>query len=185
MTEELRTFVVERVARNYHREDPRLAIPSAARLAQVLDNQQVAAADAILKERNVPPLRQILAQGRLMVFQFGSDFSILPPQGRELLLTLEGLGDQIRATQGELQAHPVMADFAPRPQKLDEFERVLWQFHVLHNRLLLVRQTGEFGANLVRTGASGNQARAGRFDYRAKRTCRDNRGRAQAVGDDD
>jgi hypothetical protein len=95
-----------------------------------------------------------------MVFQFGSDFSILPPQGRELFLTLEGLGDQIRATQAEIQAHPVMTDYAPQPQRLDEFERLLWQFHVLHNRLLLVRQTGEFGAILVRAGASGNQARA-------------------------
>ena len=86
LTDDLRTFIVERVARNYHREDPRLAIPAAARLAQILDNQQVAAADSILKDRGVPPLKQILAQGRLMVFQFGSDFSILPPQGRELLL---------------------------------------------------------------------------------------------------
>lgn len=161
LAEDVRRYVVERVAGNYYREDPRLAVIAAARVAQILDHRQVEAADALLKERNVPPLRQILAAGRLMVFQFGSDFSILPPQGRELLLTLEGLGDQIRATQDEVQAHPLLRDFAPRPQKLDEFERTFWQYHVLHNRLLLVRQIGEFGAMLVRAGAdSGSQARA-------------------------
>jgi len=121
----------------------------------------VAAADALLAERSVPPLKQILAAGRLMIFQFGSEQAILPPQGKELLLTLEGLGDLISATQAEAQSHPLMSDYAPRPQRLDEFERVFWQFHVLHNRLLVTQQTGEFGALLVRAGADArNQARA-------------------------
>lgn len=116
--------------------NPAGLLQAAAPMVRKLDAARAAEVDAYLAEKDKPSLASMLAGARLQLVEQGLPLNIEPPKGRELLATLEGFKKIIDDTLAEKATHAAMQLPAPgQPDSVLEYERLIWDLHVLDNRL--------------------------------------------------
>ncbi len=118
---------------------PIIARMSDARLKQL---------NAELTKRNVPTVGQQLVEARMSLIRQGMAKQLPTPKFRERLLVMKSLADVVEQILIEFADHPLVAGSADAPEDMAEFERALWDLHVLDNQLLSGERTSSYGIQL-------------------------------------
>jgi hypothetical protein len=126
-----------------------------------LDGKQLAAVDARLAERNVPPAGQLLADARLALVQQGLADQLPKVQVREAVLVLPALEEEAIRALDLKKRSAVMVDPLPMAATVEEYEHLLWDVHVLRNRLEASLRAAQYTA---RVAQSVNRQQAARLD---------------------
>jgi hypothetical protein len=119
----------------HERGTPRGLIEVLAPYTARISDGQLAATDEILAESGIPPVAELLAGARIALVEQNQADSLPAPKGRELILTMRGLADRIEQLVSDCNGHAAFDDSAPQPANFDQFEELLWEMHVLENRL--------------------------------------------------
>ena len=141
----VKSTIVERVIPAYRSDDALSAIKLFSPLVARMNDEQVAAVDALLKENDVPESRQLITEARLTLMRFGQVRGIPSPRGTELRLLSLSLDERIDRIVAKAEGHRVMATELPSPKDLEEYEGFFWDAHVLGNELINVRKIAVYG----------------------------------------
>ncbi len=124
----------------------KLLAPFVARL----NDEKLQAVDAILSEREIPAVGELLADARLALLQQGFARQMPRASAQEAVLLLPELQKHLQEILNNADAQPVMADVLPTPDGIEEYEDLLWSVHVLNNQLTHARVIGEYMAALAK-----------------------------------
>ena len=103
-----RTALIEEVAPAYRSGDPLRILNALSPLMNGLDDGQIAEANALLAEHEVPSIQQLLGDARLTLVHQGKSDRLPKPGPRELVMTLDVLKDRAEQVLHALRQHPVI-----------------------------------------------------------------------------
>ena len=143
---------VSKIARSaaaaFHKGDSIRLWHDLAPAAEKLDDQHFASLQQELARRKLPGLGDLLVDIRMKLIQQNLAAALPAPGNRERLLLLEAL--EVRATKllSETGQHPIITD-PTQPANLGQYESLLWDVHVLHNRLLSAKRAALFAEQIA------------------------------------
>ncbi|MBW3541018.1 MAG: hypothetical protein KY476_12165 [Planctomycetes bacterium] len=114
-----------------------------------LTEAQIEGLDAALGDEGIPPVRRLLVEARLALVQQNLASSLPEPEIRERLLLLRAVAEHIDEWLRETREHPLVTGSEPPARSMTEFERQLWEIHVLRNKLLSALRTSAYGTTLA------------------------------------
>lgn len=117
-----------------------------ADIARKSNESQAAAIDGYLESLAQPPLARIIVGAYLRMAEQNIDLKGTAPKGKELALVLEGIQSVTQEVLAERQTHHMFqTPTADQLQEFGEFERRLWDAHVLENRIESAWRTAKLG----------------------------------------
>jgi hypothetical protein len=114
---------------------------------------QVETLDRALAAQEVPGVGELLVELRMNLVQQNLANALPDPQIRERMLVLAALRDRTAAILEEHRTHPLVAGTSEAPESLVEYERLLWEIHVLRNKLLTAARATQY-AQLLADGVT-------------------------------
>lgn len=150
-----REMLTQRVIPAHRLGNPTVLIQTLSPILPRLTEAQLKDANRLLADEGVPPIGELLADARLLLIHQQVENRLPLPRGRELLLTIHELHDRIRSSLNDQDAHVIMSDPLPQPGKLAEFKKLLWEVHVLDNRLSNAQHMAQYAAR-IRASAKFN-----------------------------
>lgn len=142
-------ITLERVVQAYYAGDSAgvwtALSPAVVRLSEV----QIERLDQALAAQEVPGVGELLVGVRMNLVQQNLGHALPEPQMKERMLVLSALRDRVQAIVAEQTAHPLVSGEGDLPQSLVEFERTLWDVHVLRNKLLTASRATEYAQALA------------------------------------
>jgi hypothetical protein len=112
-------------------------------------DEQIAAVDAALADRDIPSIRELLLAARMSLMRQNLTSALPEPGVRERLLTLEALREEWQGILQSKNEHPLLAGAVPEPQNLEEYEERAWDIHVLQNLLLTAERSTQYARELA------------------------------------
>ncbi|MBW3541020.1 MAG: hypothetical protein KY476_12175 [Planctomycetes bacterium] len=120
-----------------------------APLVPKLSDEQIEALDGALAAEQVPSVGQLLVDARLALVQQDLSSALPEPQIKERLLTLRALAERIDGWLQESDRHPLLSGKEPSARSMIDFERQLWELHVLRNKLLSAARAAQYAGDLA------------------------------------
>jgi hypothetical protein len=140
---------VEAAAAGWHRGDPAVVIERLAPLVARGDADRLEAIERCLAANAAPHAGQLLAGARQSLALHGEP-SRTKLSAREAVLVLPELERQLQIVWQAVDASRVRADPLPDADSMAEFERLLWDAHVLENRLASAQELAAAMARFAR-----------------------------------
>ena len=145
---------IEGVSRAYFKGDSVLAWKLLAPIVEQGKKEQIEAIDKVLTARKIPPVDQLLTKTRLILVEQNL-LKVLPrPKRYERLLILKALRDLVKEIKKEVHRDPIVTGSAKSPKSLKEYEKRLWDLHVLQNKMLTARRFADYAEQLSRRFSS-------------------------------
>jgi len=123
------------VAQAYFRGDSGTVIRSLSAMLTRLKDEQLEQVDQQLKSRELPPLGKLLGAARINAVAQGVEKSLPPVSAREAVLILPEFQAELDAVFEHVAKEPVMAETLIAPETVEGYEPLLWNAHVLENKL--------------------------------------------------
>jgi len=152
-----RTALIAEVAPAYRSGDPLRILNALSPLMNGLDDGQMAEANALLAEHEVPSIQQLLGDARLTLVHQGKSDRLPKPGPRELVMTLDVLKDRAEQVLHDLRQHPVMSNPLHQPAEFGKYDDLFWEIHMLDNRLVAARRIADYCAELSDQGKRLNR----------------------------
>ena len=141
--------MVDQLIPLHTRGDSIALLKAAAQITQRAKAEQLEAMDEYLREQDLPPLAELMADTRLkLVFQ-GHAKHLPKPTQRETLLTIPRIHEIVDTTINDVDAHTIMQNPLPQFDSLHEYEQLLWDVHVLENNMRNALNTAAYGQQMV------------------------------------
>ena len=142
---------VDAVAAAYAQGNTAAVLELLSPLIAQFDDDQLAALDQILSERQDATAAQIITDFHLgMVFQ-GFASKLHRPKARETLILVPELHGRLIASVREHDAHAIKDEPLPAPKTIEAYEALFWSVHVLKNRLLNAERLAQYGLDLTKS----------------------------------
>jgi hypothetical protein len=138
------------VAQAYFHGDSPLVLKTLSVMVGRLNDQQVALADKQLVQRELPPMGKLLSSARLAAVAQGYEKSLPNPSAREAILVLPAFQSELEAVFERVREEPIMADPLPVPDTIEGFDPLLWNAHVLENKLANTQRFSRYMVELVK-----------------------------------
>ena len=136
----------------YMRGDTVGLVRALSDLARKANDEQIEAVDAMLAAKEIPPTAKLLTSSRLALIRFSSPVVLPKPTTREVMLMLPQLAESVQSTLMDgLSDHEAMREELPKFDRLDEYENLFWDIHVLENQMRNARFIAEKSAKLSRS----------------------------------
>ena len=143
----------------HRQESPAALLESLGPFVAKLSDKHMAAADEYLAEQKVPPIAELLAGARVTLVEQSQTAGLALPKNRELVVTLKGLKERIDQLLALCSGHEAFDDKAVAPANFAEFEKRLWEMHVLENRLAAGSRMARYALKLVEEARRTNSRR--------------------------
>lgn len=119
-------------------------------IAKKTNDLQVEAIDEFLTSQSRPSLAEIIATAHLRMVEQNVGTPKELPKGKELVLTLAGIRSFLDDALDERRRHEAFQDLpAGQPRQFADFERRLWDSHVLDSRLEAAWRVAQYGWKLT------------------------------------
>ncbi len=138
---------LDAVGTSWFRGDQHTAVTRLAALVERLDDDRRTSIDAILSSKRLPSLTQMLTESRLSVLQQGGKIPKL--QVHEALIVLPALEQHINEALEAASKSRVIGDPLSPTASLDEYDDLLWESHVLANRLAGAKSIADRVSHLI------------------------------------
>lgn len=135
----------------YYRGDTLGTLKSLSQVVGKMSDEQVAELDDLLAGQNVPPSGELLVRARLKLLQRNARQRLPNPTLREQLVALAHIKSELESLLDEAANHPIMGDDLPGAESLDDYERTLWDAHVIGQRLLTSTALARYAADALKT----------------------------------
>ena len=132
----------------WFRGDAPAAVARLAALVERLDDQRRAALDDVLASQQMPSLTQLVTKSRLATLEQGGG-KIPRLQVREALIVLPAIENRIAETVKAVEKSRTSDDGLPGGATLDEYDELLWETHVLSNRLAAAKSIVDRASQLI------------------------------------
>ena len=143
------TKTLDRVESAYHQGDSFRVWQALGPAVGRMKEKQLQTLDTVLAERELPSVGNLLVEARLKLVQQNLGSALPAPKARERVLTVVALYDQVEKFLQETEQDPAVTGASQPPGTFDEYEELLWQFHVLRNGLLKAERSTEFAGKLA------------------------------------
>jgi hypothetical protein len=134
----------------YRQGDPLAVLKILSPLAADLNEDRLAAADALLAKENVPAVSSLLGEARLRLVVQGAGTQLPTPKPREAALAALGMKQAMQEFLADKAKHPALSDPLPEPESLEEYRQLFWSIHVLENQLQATRKLAAYAAGIAR-----------------------------------
>ncbi len=132
----------------YYRGNTAAVLESLSQLTRRMSDKQVAELDEVLARQDVPPAGELLVRARLSLLR--QNARRLPkPAVREVLITLAHIHRQLEGLLAESAGHAIMGKSLPEVAAMSDYEAILWDTHVLEQRLQTATGLAQYAAALV------------------------------------
>ena len=124
-------------------------LKSAATLTQRAKPEQLDAIDEYLHEQDIPPISELMADTRLKLVLQGQTKHLPKPTQQETLLTIPRINDIVSEAVDAVDDQAILQDPLPTYDSLDEYEKLLWDVHVLENNLRNALNIATYGDQMM------------------------------------
>ncbi len=135
----------------WYRGDTHGVLESLGQVIGQLSDDDVAQLDDMLASQNIPPSSKLLVESRLKLLRQNPDARLRKPALRELLLTLEYIDDETRSLLEDTAALGLAIDGLKGSESFDEYEGLLWDAHVLEQRMGSSIDLAEYAVQLLKS----------------------------------
>lgn len=142
--------ILDRVSLAWFQGDPRTALEQFSPLVNRLNPEQVEAADKLLAERSMPSVGQVLSDARKAFVQQGFADELPKAQVGEAARVLPILAAEVESILRSAKSTKIFAEPLPILSTIQQYEDVLWESHVLSNRLQNARSLAAYVARLAK-----------------------------------
>ena len=132
----------------WFRGDAPAAVARLAALVERLDDQRRAALDDVLASQQMPSLTQLVTKSLLATLEQGGG-KMPRLQVREALIVLPAIEKRIAETVKAVEKSRTSDDGLPGGATLDEYDELLWETHVLSNRLAAAKSIVDRASQLI------------------------------------
>ena len=126
---------MEIAAAAYVQGNPLAALAALSPLAAKLDAAGLAVVDEAFAGRNLPAVGKLLAEARLALVRQGRGGELPKLHAREAVLVLPQFEASLAETLAQCAGQRVFASPLPSAESIEAYESLLWDCHVLENRL--------------------------------------------------
>ncbi|MGI9518052.1 MAG: hypothetical protein ACR2NP_13445 [Pirellulaceae bacterium] len=134
----------------YYRGDTLGVLESLGQVVGRLSNDDVAQLDEMLAGQDIPAASNLLVEARLKLLQQNPDARLPKPALRELLLMLEHIDGETSSLLEESAAIGLAIDELKGNESFDEYEALLWDAHVLEQRLGASKDVAAYAVQLLK-----------------------------------
>ena len=138
---------LDAVGTAWFRGDQHTAVTRLAALVERIDDDRRTSIDAILSAKQLPSLTQMLTESRLSLLQQGGKIPKL--QVHEALVVLPALEKNINEALEAASKSRVIEDALLSTASLGEYDDLLWESHVLANRLAGAKSIADRVSHLI------------------------------------
>lgn len=132
----------------WFRGDAPVAVTRLAALVERLDDQRRAALDEILASKQMPSLTQMVTKSRLATLEQGGG-KIPKLQVHEALIVLPAIEKRIAETVDAVEKSRTISYRLPAGATLDEYDELLWETHVLSNRVAAAKSIADRASHVI------------------------------------
>jgi hypothetical protein len=124
-------------------------LKSAATLTRRAKPEQLDAINEYLHEQDGPPICELMADTRLKLVLQGQTKHLPKPTQQETLLTIPRINDIVSEAVDAVDDQAILQDPLPTYDSLDEYEKLLWDVHVLENNLRNALNIATYGDQMM------------------------------------
>lgn len=115
-----------------------------------LSDEEISAVDGELARHELPRLGALLGAARFSLVVQGLERELPPLSAKEAVLVLPVIQDELAAIMERLPEEPIMAEPLVAPRELEAFEPILWNAHVVENRLATAQRLSAYLALMLK-----------------------------------
>jgi hypothetical protein len=135
----------------YYRGDTLNVLKSLSDLMRRMTDEKVDDLDEHLAKHKVPPSGEVLVRARLALLRQNAPGRLPKTTLRELLVTIAHIKNELEGLLVEAADHPILGDKLPSAKSLGDYEQLLWNAHVMEQRLITAQGLAKYGVEQLKT----------------------------------
>lgn len=156
---------VDLITRAYFAGQPLSYAEPLSGLLRRTDDDRLQEIDEALKAQRLPSTADLIAGVHLHAIRYGVESKLPRPSRREVMSVLDRLADSVVAAERMVHDHRLMEDPLPDPSSLEEYDTLIWDAHVLQNK---VRNTVVIGGHMRRLASGLSELQVAGLDDDSK-----------------
>ena len=125
---------LDQIIATYQNDNLIRLVNQIAPLLKRMDTDRQAAADSYLQGKGIPKLGEMVVDARFRLQESHYRGALPKPSFREAMAVSKELHDRIRFAERAFASNRVSEKPLPRVDKLDDYELLIWDLHVLRNQ---------------------------------------------------